>query len=181
MSLVLGILKTYVPPAFKRKLLRELYRETARAFGATQPDLRGLSHEALLESYASFTRDEASRALAAGHAAAVQEKLHANAFALGKRLRQALRLRSMSQVLATSEILYGALGIAFEGGPAGDVIIHECYFSRFYTADICKVVSSIDAGVAAGLSAGGRLEFSQRITDGHECCLARLAFEGAGP
>jgi hypothetical protein len=178
MGFALGILKIYVPPAFKKKLLRELFLSTARAFDTTAPNLRGLSYDALLESYAAFTKNAAARALDEGQrVAVVQEKLYANAFALGKRLRTALGLRSLRQVLTASEILYRALGIAFEGNESGDVTIRECYFSRFYTADICRVVSSIDAGVAAGLSGGGRLEFSQSITAGAGCCRAHLVFE----
>lgn len=181
MGFTLGILKIYVPPAFKKRLLRELFRSTARAFDTPAPNLRGLSYDALLESYAAFTKNAAAQALEEGQrVAVVQEKLYTNAFALGKRLRKALRLRSLRQVLATSEILYRALGIAFEGNESGDVIIRECYFSRFYSAAVCRVVSSIDAGVAAGLSGGGRLEFFQSITAGADCCRARLVFEDPG-
>jgi hypothetical protein len=182
MNVALALLNIYVPRPLKKKLLRELYGATARAFGAAPPDLGSPSYPELLESYAVFTKIQAERLLEeGGRAAAVQENLFKNAYALGLRLRQALRLRSLSQVLVASKILYGTLRIRFEGTAAGDVIIRSCYFSRFYTPAVCRVVSSIDAGVAAGLSGGGRLEFSQRITDGGDRCLASLTFEEPGP
>jgi hypothetical protein len=180
-NLALVLLKIYVPRPLKKRLLRELYEATARAFGATPPDLRGLSYVALLESYATFTKSQTERFLGNGErAAAVEGNLYRNAYALGLRLRGRLGLRSLPQVLAGSKILYRTLRIDFEGTPAGDVTIRSCYFSRFYTPAICRVVSSIDAGVAAGLSGGGRLEFSQRMTDGRDCCLARFTFEVPG-
>lgn len=184
MSLALKVLNIYVPAALKKRMLRELYFATAQAFGtAPPPELRRLSHEALLESYAAFTKREAERILLDGEpaAAAVEERLFRSTRALGERLRRALRLRTPADVLAASRILYAVLGIDFEGGGSGDLTIRRCYFSRFYTSDVCRVMSSADAGVAAGLSAGGRLTFSQRITEGGECCLARLVFEELAP
>jgi hypothetical protein len=181
MSLALEILKIYAPPAFKKRILRELYLATALAFDGTPPDLRGLSHAGLLESYASFTRNEAARVLKdAERPAAVEERLFREARGLGERLRRTLRLRTPGEVLAASQMLYGALGIDFEGREPGEVTIRRCYFSRFYTADICRVMSSADAGVAAGLSGGGRLVFTQRITEGADVCRARLVFEEPG-
>jgi hypothetical protein len=39
----------------------------------------------------------------------------------------------------------------------------------------------LDAGLLAGLSDGGRLVFSQRITEGYACCRARLWVSEAMP
>lgn len=183
MNLTLAALGIWVPRPLKKRLLRELYVATARAFGAAAPrDLHRLPYPALLESYAVFTKAEAERLLGeTGGVGEVEAELYKNACFLGRRLRKTLGLRSLDQVLAASKILYGALGIDFEGAPSGDVTIRACYFSRFYTPDICRVVSCMDAGVAAGLSSGGRLEFSERITDGRDCCRARLVFEEARP
>jgi len=181
MSLALAILKVYAPPALQKRILRELYLATVDAFDKAPPDLGGLSHAALLESYANFTRIETERVLQDPELAArVEERLYASARALGERLRRALKLRTTREVLATSKILYSALGIAFEGSGPGDVTIRRCYFSGFYSADACRVMSSADAGVAAGLSGGGRFVFSQRITEGGDVCRARLVFEEPG-
>lgn len=183
MGLALKILEIYAPPGIKKRILRELYLATARAFGAPPPrGLSRLSHAALLESYASFTGSQTERVLQdAKRTALVAERLYLNARALGERLKRALRLRTTGEVLAVSRILYAALGIDFEGREPGEVIIRRCYFSRFYTADICRVMSSADAGVAAGLSGSGSLAFSQRITEGGDVCRARLVFGEPGP
>jgi hypothetical protein len=183
MSLALKALKIYAPPALKRIVLRELYLATARAFDADPPaGLGRLSHAALLESYAIFTKDEAERLLPdSGRTALVEERLYREARALGDHLRRALKLRTSGEIMAASKILYAALGIDFEGREPGEVTIRRCYFSRFYSAGICRMMSSADAGVAAGLSGGGRLAFSQRITQGADVCLARLEIEEPAP
>lgn len=177
MSLALDVLQIFAPPALKKRVLRELYSATGRAFGSAPPDLRRLSNAALLESYANFTRDESERALQDTRGAAlVEERLYRETRVLGEQLRRTLRLRTPGDVLAASRILYAALGIEFEGRQPGEVTIRRCYFSRFYTGSICRLMSAADAGVAAGLSGGGRLEFSQRITEGADSCCARLIF-----
>ena len=56
----------------------------------------------------------------------------------------------------------------------GELRIRSCYFSSFYSSGVCRLISALDAGVAAGLSSGGRLVFSRRLTEGHDCCLARF-------
>ena len=179
MSLALKALKIYAPPALKRIVLRELYLATARAFDAAPPARLGrLSHAALLESYAAFTKAKRSAfSRTRSRTALVEERLYREARALGDRLRRALKLRTPGEIMAASKILYAALGIDFEGREPGEVTIRRCYFSRFYTAGICRMMSSADAGVAAGLSGGGRLAFSQRITEGADVCLARLEIE----
>ena len=176
MSLALKVLRIYAPPAIKKIVLQKLYRATSRAFDVAPPaGLSRLSHAALLESYAAFTKHEADRVLPdPGRAALVEERLYRETRVLGDHLRRALRLRTPGEIMVASKILYAALGIDFEGREPGEVTIRRCYFSRFYTAGICRLMSSADAGVAAGLSGGGRLAFSQRITEGAAVCLARL-------
>ena len=176
MSLALGLVRIFAPPGLKKMILKELYLATARAFEVAPPaGLDRLSHASLLESYAAFTTSEAGRLLGdPARAARAEERLFDEARALGEAMRRALRLRTGRDILAASRVVYAALGIDFEGRETGEAVIRRCYFSRFYTAGICKLMSSADAGAAAGLSGGGRLVFSQRITQGAEACLARL-------
>jgi hypothetical protein len=66
----------------------------------------------------------------------------------------------------------------------GEITVRRCPFSDVYSVEVCRLVGALDSGLLAGLSGGDRLEFTQRITEGAPCCLARLrslpAREAAG-
>jgi len=66
------------------------------------------------------------------------------------------------------------LGIDFLGEPDGSMVMTRCFFSDYYSSPVCRLISSLDEGLLVGLAGGGRLSFSQRITEGHECCRAHL-------
>ncbi len=74
-----------------------------------------------------------------------------------------------------AHLIYGIVGIDFRGNPQGEVVISRCYFSSFYSPKVCGIISSLDAGLLSGISGGGRLSFQQRLTEGTECCRARLS------
>ena len=95
-------------------------------------------------------------------------------------LRKTLRPATPDELRTAMRLLYRAIGINAKFDMEGNVTISACYFSSFYSGRICRLISALDAGVAAGLSGGGRLVFSQRMTEGHDCCLARLELEIAG-
>ena len=54
----------------------------------------------------------------------------------------------------------------------GEIVVTDCYFSRFYTPEQCAVMSSVDSGIIAGLCGGGTLTFTERITEGCRRCRA---------
>ncbi len=180
MKFALDVLNIHCPSALRKKVLRDIFSSTARAFGAEPPDMKDLSAARLLETYARFTQ-RAGEDVLAHHPEpeTVRSRLFHSASELGTSLRRRFRLRSGEDVMKLSRIMYKILGISFEGRSDGEVIIRSCYFSRFYSADICRLISALDEGAAAGLSGGGRLEFSQRLTDGHDSCRARF-FLGEG-
>ena len=178
MNITLTTLDFYIPAPFRKKILRNLFSATAQAFGVDPPPVKGLSTGRLLQAYAVFTREQSEKLWTENRdQGEVERKLFQNALDLGTALRQRLRLRSREDVIRASRMLYRVLGISFEGRPDGRVIIRDCYFSRFYTGRVCRLVSALDAGAAAGISGGGKLEFSQRMTEGHDTCRASLAFE----
>ena len=72
------------------------------------------------------------------------------------------------------KILYEMLGIEFLDTGQGTITIPKCFFSQYYTDQICQLISALDEGVLAGLSGGGRLDFSQRLTEGNDCCKAQF-------
>ena len=54
----------------------------------------------------------------------------------------------------------------------GEIVVTDCYFSRFYTPEQCAIMSSVDSGIIAGLCGGGTLTFTERITEGCRQCRA---------
>jgi hypothetical protein len=179
MKPALAFLELHIPAFVKKKMLADLFDLTAQAFGSVPPRINILSYGETLEVYARFTQREAERVLEERHnIETVEARLYDNARALGKKLRESFRLRRPEDILRMSKLLYKTLGIAFEGRGDGQVTIARCYFSQFYTERVCGLVSALDAGVAAGLSGGGKLSFYQKITEGRDCCKAHFVLKG---
>ena len=181
MKFALAIVELCCPAPLKRRILRDLFSATARAFGVEPPPTGGLSHDRLLTAYAHFTKAESERLWAEnGDEREIERRLFENARVLGATLRRKFHVRSHDEVIRLSRVLYKILGIDFEGRLDGKVTIRQCAFSKHYTGRVCRLISALDTGAASGLSGGGRLEFSERITEGRNCCLASLTFpEGA--
>jgi hypothetical protein len=175
MSLALRIVDGHVPAVTRRAALRQLFATTAAGFGCAVPPLEGLDAGALLRRYAQFTREQAEAALRDGRdLPKLQDRLERGARALGARLRTGLRLHTTEDAMAAARVVYGLLEIDLCGTPDGEITVHRCAFSDSYSAEVCRLVSALDTGLLAGLSGGDRLEFTQRITEGAPCCLARL-------
>lgn len=175
MNLRLSALKIYIPAFIKKKKLDELFRVTAHAFGCETPLRKGKTYRERLESYAVFTRSEAEKFLQEGKdLTEVKTRLFQGSCQLGREIRRNFRLRSPDEIMEMSKILYRLLGIDFRGETGGDVTIKSCFFSQYYSPQVCRLISSLDEGLAAGLSDGGRLSFSQRITEDEDCCKARF-------
>lgn len=179
----LKLLNIYIPGSIKRNKLKDLFQLTADAFGCPVPnDLKNLSYMDLLNTYANFAHEKARLAVVQNRQiAALRERLFKNAFELGQKIRKDLQINSMQELMDASKILYRMLGIAFDGNIKGEIMIRRCFFSRFFSEEDCKIISSLDEGIAAGLSGGGKLVFSQRITEGKPSCRARLVFGNENP
>lgn len=173
MNLLLNIARIYVPAFIKKKKLQELFELTAEAFQSDLPPLKKLSYDACLNAYAQFSKAKAEEAITLHrNIEALKERLYRSAYQMGEKLRQDFHVKSHADVILLSKILYRTLRIEFTGNSAGEVIIKRCFFSQFYTPQVCGIISSLDEGVAAGLSAGGKLVFNERITEGSSCCRA---------
>jgi hypothetical protein len=174
-SLALALLTWLgVPGPLRRSKLDDLAACTAAGFGCAAPVMSGLSYEERLRRYAVFTAQQAAKAIADGRSEPVRAELNRQAYHLGAGVRRQLGLRTITEAMQAARLLYGAIGIAFRAGSEGDITIDRCYFSRFYSGEVCRLISGLDEGVLAGLSGGGRLSFSRRLTEGGECCKARL-------
>jgi hypothetical protein len=163
-------------PAFIRSIiLAELFKATAEAFGCAQPELDRLSYDERLRAYARFTRQQAETVLLSGEdIQAVKERLYQRIYPLGEKLRKWFGIHTMEDVMEMGQTLYRAIEIDLQGNAAGEITVKSCYFSQFYSCQVCDLISALDDGLFAGLSGGARLTFSDRITDGSCCCRAKL-------
>ena len=178
MNLVAYALRFYVPSSLRRRKLKSLFEATAKAFEVDVPSMNHLSYKRCLEKYALFTKEEVDKRLREGNDMhETRTALYLHAYGLGKEIRERLGLKTTDDVLKVGRSLYRSIGIDFQGSSIGTVMIHSCFFSRFYSEGTCRVMSALDEGIAAGLSGGGKLSFSQRITEGKPCCEAYLEFE----
>ncbi len=179
MNLLVRLLQLYTPDLVKKRALTQLFNSTASAFEAEVPPIAGLDCDECLALYAQFARTHAERWLSDAHQTeAVQERLYRNAFEMARLHIKGLRLTTMQDVIATGRVLYRILEIDLQGNVQGDILIRECYFSRFYSPEICQLMSAMDRGLFAGLSNGGVLTFSGRITEGQPYCRAHFSWNG---
>ena len=175
MSLLLRIPARYVPPFVKKKAVKTLLTLTAEAFGSPAPPLRGLSCDDSLRAFAVFTRDETQRALRSGKdLTAIKSTLFDQACMLGARCRRWFRIRSIDDALLAARMLYSFCRIDFRGSHNGEIAVCACFFSAYYSGDICRVIASLDAGLLAGLTGGRRLSFNSRMTEGATTCSGFL-------
>ncbi len=153
--------------------IRILMRQTARAFGIKVPKTTGFSADTLLRIYAQFTADAAMRAMRnRQNPALLHKKLYHMTYHLGSILRRWMRPKSARECFAIIQLLYRNIGITIREEKPGKFCVHQCYFSSFYTPEVCSVISAIDQGIFAGIYHGGKLVFHERITEGHDECRA---------
>jgi hypothetical protein len=174
-SLRLALLERRTPCWLKRRLLDDLTRMTAEALGGSPPRWSTRAFDSRLQQYAAFSAGAAGRILAGGDQAAIEVArtcLRTSAADLGSSLRRRLGLRREDDVARALTLLYRHIGIDFRPAGPSEVEVTRCAFARVYDERVCRLMSALDEGVAAGLSAGWRLRFSERLTAGASCCRA---------
>jgi hypothetical protein len=179
LGLFLAAAKIYVPGFIRQRGLELLFDATADAFEVAAPSTGGLSFDDRLTLYAQFTRDLAQKSIGQGNGVEIQSRLLKNAYRLGNKFKTDFHIHTMQEVMEMSAVIYKLLKIDFHGEPGGDIVIKRCFFSGYYSRDVCRLISSLDEGLITGLSGGGRLSFSQRITGGDGCCRAYLETAGS--
>ena len=100
------------------------------------------------------------------------------AFALGRRARRRLGVRSEEEGLAAASVLYDAIGIEFSSRHGGSVLVPRCAFAGAYGPDVCRLMSAMDSGLIAGLTGSAGLRFTQRLTEGAVACRASVVHSG---
>lgn len=175
MNILLRMLPDNLPAYIRKVILAELLKATADAFECPAPALDHLSYDKCLQTYAQFTTEQAEKALQPGRdVPALKTRLYQNAYPLGGKVRKWFGVDTMEEVMALGQILYRAIGVEIQGDTQGNVTVKRCYFSQFYSGPVCDLISALDDGVFSGLSGGSRLAFSERLTEGKECCRAKL-------
>jgi len=77
-------------------------------------------------------------------------------------------------------LLYRRIGIDAVIAEDGEVVVHDCLFSSVYSPEVCRLMCAVDDGIAAGVSGGGGLSFTRRLTEGCPECRGRFVVPG-GP
>lgn len=172
--MLLRILSLYLPTFIKKQKMRELFLLTSDAFLCGVPNLTGLSMQELLVEYALFTKGQAEKSIQQGYdLGPIQNRLYQNAYLLGKSIKKSLNIVNLTEALHVSRMIYRILSIDFHSDEQGNIFISQCFFSQYYSSEVCQIISSLDEGLIAGLS-DGKLQFYQRITEGNDCCKAHL-------
>ena len=175
MSLRLRIAELGLPPAVRKRGIRELFGLCARAFGTPAPDLARLDPEEALSLFARFTCEQAARLQTDDDARRrIERRLREEAIVFGRGLRRVLGLRTPAQAMRAARLLYRAVGIDFRSSAAGEILIAACSFAETYTPTTCRTIAALDEGLLIGLAGDGELSFSARLTEGHPACRARF-------
>jgi hypothetical protein len=175
MNILLLLLKIHIPVILKKRKIRELFEITGKAFQCSIPPLHGLNYKDLLKEYALFSKEQCENLVRESkNIHEIKRELYQHALKEGIKLRKNLHLKGMNEIMNASKLFYSILGISFSGKESGEIAIAKCYFSKYFSPQVCGIISSLDEGVAEGLSQGKKLYFNYKITEGRTCCKAVL-------
>ena len=163
---VLTRLEKHTPEWVRSLEIQILSDLTARAFQVPDRTLWNKPAELALRQYAAFTVS------CMEEREADPDALFREAYAVGSRLRLLTGFSGKQDAERLVFYLYRNINITMVGNLPGEITVPDCCFARFYTPRQCAVMSAVDAGIIAGICGGGRLRFSQRITEGCGMCRA---------
>jgi len=163
--------ETDTPEIVRRVQLQILMDLTAKAFRAPGKRLWTRPWRDGLRLYAEYTREHCE--------CADPQQLYRMSFAMGERLRRITGFTDASDLRRLVFWLYRGIGIAMGGELPGEVTVSGCFFSDYYAPSVCAMMSNMDSGIVGGVMGGGRLVFTERITEGRPCCKACLRSEVA--
>ena len=182
MNLRLMLLRLYVPASVRRAVVRDLIAATARAFERHAPDMAMLTEPELMAHAIECSRAWAEEAIRTGaDLDRLDRRMFREASRLGRRTRRRLHVSSEADGLAAARIVYGAIRIDFRLRGTREVSVPRCAFAGAYTPDVCRLMSSMDSGLIAGLTGASGLRFTERITEGAVACRALVLHAGGTP
>lgn len=179
MNTRLALLRLHVPGVVRRSILRNLITAMGRAFERHPPDTARLTEPELMTHAIGCSRTWAEEAIRTGaDLERLDRRMFREASRLGRRARRRLRVSSEADGLAAARIVYGAIGIDFRPRGTREVSIPTCAFACAYVPDVCRLMSSMDSGLIAGLTGARGLRFTERITEGAATCHAVVLHSG---
>jgi hypothetical protein len=148
---------------------------TAHALGKKSQRIWTLPNAEALRVYAEYT----SSNLQAGADEALLERMHTEAYKMGRLLRRLFLINNEARAQRLIVALYRNIGIRLSFESSRQLCFHRCYFSRFYTPQICQAASALDSGIICGILGleSEHLHSSQRITEGCKQCKAQLTID----
>ncbi len=167
-------IKKNLTEIFRKFEIRVLVHMAAASCGRKAPSMRGMNSRKRLMLFRNFTVD-AVRSCSGEDLSSFRDNMYRRAFRVGRLLALLPGLNDTEKRKRLIIMLYRNIGIVLkDGNDDADGCIHipHCSFSSAYTPEICKVMSGMDAGIICGIFGGGKLEFSQRITEGCPYCRA---------
>lgn len=165
---LLTALEIKTPGWVKSAEIQILLNATAAAFKQPGRMVFSLSEEKALEAYADFTTK------CIPESAADRKRVYQKAYDLGRKIRKITGFSEAADRERLIRYLYSNIGIEVTGNLPGEITIPSCYFSRVYSPEQCRTMSLMDWGIIAGIYGGGKLVFTERITQGCGRCRAHL-------
>ena len=161
-------LEKHTPECIKSIQIQILLNATAAAFDRPKKEVWHLSGEEALAAYAAFTIECMSGP------AVDRRRIYQCAYRLGRKIRRITGFSGDRDRERLVIWLYGNIGIKVMGHLPGEIIIPACYFGQVYTPEQCRTMSLMDWGIISGICGGGKLIFTERITQGCGRCRAYL-------
>ena len=194
MNPLMRLMYLYIPEKFKKEKINQLFDITSEVFNdypavrndidLKVPDrriLQKLSYEQILKEYAGYTGSAVRRLLESRcDVDKLKRSLFDKSYKLGQEIRNTYDIRNFADIRFIIRIIYKIVKIDCDldrGKDTGidELVVKNCFFADYYSADICNVMSSVDEGIVVGVSGYRKLQFKQRITEGNDFCRAALS------
>lgn len=171
-KLLLNALERHTPGCVKSIQIQILLNATAAAFGRPKKRVWHLSGREALAAYAACTAAWMS------DCTTDRRRIFQCAYRLGRKIRRITGFSEAGDRERLVRYLYRNIGIKVTGHLPGEIIISSCYFSHVYTPEQCRTMSLMDRGIISGICGGGKLVFTERMTQGCGRCRAYLTEKG---
>ncbi len=173
---VLTILEHNTPEFIKKIEIQILLNTTAKGFGTRAIRVWDKSYKGALAIYKEYTKYAIKYSVKCDNKDGFNSrKLYYYAFKTGSLVSLITGFTEKDDIERLVFYLYKNIEIDMRGNIPGNIYVSKCYFAKSYKPYECRIMSLVDSGVIAGINGGGRLGFTQRITEGCSNCKACFA------